>query len=134
MDALRPKVAPVVIGGMVAVLLFDAIGSFVSKQFGFSYALLIPGSLLMYGLVAALVAHRRDWLLGLFAAVLMGLTDVTAGWAVSWIIGPGKPETGLTLMTIVGAAMTAFVLSGLAGAIGAWIGARKTRASDAPAA
>jgi hypothetical protein len=134
MDALRPKVAPVVIGGIVAVLLFDALGSFASKQFGFSYALLIPGSVLIYGLVAALVARRRDWLLGLFAGALMGLTDVTVGWAVSWIIGPGKPETGLTAMTIVGAVITAFVLSGLAGAIGAWIGARKIRGSGAPAA
>jgi hypothetical protein len=133
MNNVKPHVAPIVIGGVVAVLVFDALGSFASKQFGFTYALLVPGSLLIYGSVAALVARRRDWLLGLFAAMGMGFTDLTAGWAVSWLIGPGKPEGGVTLMTIVGAVMTVSVLGGLAGAIGAWIGARRTRDS-APAA
>src|ERR1051326_2505304 len=105
-DLLKPQVAPIVIGGGIAVLLFDAVGSLVSKQLGFSYALLLPGSLLIYGTVAALVARRRDWLLGLLAALAMGLTDLTAGWAVSWFIGAGKPEGGFTFMTVVGAVMT----------------------------
>jgi hypothetical protein len=133
MDNLKPQVAPIVIGGGIAVLLFDAVGSLVSKQLGFSYALIIPGSLLIYGTVAALVARRRDWLLGLLAALAMGLTDLTAGWAVSWFIGAGKPEGGFTFMTVVGAVMTVSVLGALAGAVGAWIGIRSTRHS-APAA
>jgi hypothetical protein len=70
---------------------------------------------------------------GAFAAMGMALTDLTLGWAVSWIIGPGRPEGGFTTMTIIGAAMTAFVLGGLAGAIGAWIGVRGIRAPSPPA-
>ena len=131
MDQLRPSVGKIVIGGMFTVILFDAIGSYAAKEFGFEYALLIPGSLLIYGTVAAMVARRRDWLLGLLAATVLALTDVTAGWAVSWLIGPGKPESGLTLMTVVGAAMTAFVLGGLVGAVGAWIGVRSRREAHA---
>ena len=133
MNNMKPQVAPIVIGGVVAVLVFDGLGSFASKQFGFTYALLVPGSLLIYGTVAALVARRRDWLLGFFAAMGMAFTDLTAGWAVSWLIGPGKPEGGFTPMTIVGAVMTLSVLGGLAGAIGASVGARRTRDSS-PAA
>jgi hypothetical protein len=131
MNEFRPRVAPILIGGGLAVLAFDAVGSFAAKQLGFSYALLVPGSLLIYGTVAALVARRREWLLGLFAAMAMAITDLTAGWAVSWLIGPGRPPGGLTAITVAGAVMTAFVLGGLAGAIGAWVGTRKVRDSGA---
>ncbi len=130
----RPRVARILIGGMAAVVVFDALGSVASKQLGFSYALLIPGSLLIYGAVAALVASRRDWVTGLLAAMAMAITDLTLGWAVSWLIGPGKPPGGFTAVTIVGAIMTAFVGAGLAGSIGAWLGVRRLRGSRAPAA
>jgi len=115
---------------MLTVVLFDAVGSLASRYFGFSYALLTPGSLLIYGTVAALVARRRNWVHGLLASTVLAFTDVTVGWAVSWVIGPGRPESGLTPITVIGAAMTAFVLGGLAGAIGAWIGTRKVGGSD----
>lgn len=124
---VRPLVAPILIGGMAAVLVFDAIGAAASKQFGFSYALLIPGSLLIYGVVAALVARRRDWIVGVLAALAMALTDLTLGWAVSWWIGPGKPAGGFTVATIIGAVITAFVGAGIAGSVGAWLGIRSVR-------
>ena len=129
MEVLKNSVGKLVIGGVLAVVLFDAVGSLAAKRFGFAYSLLIPGSLLIYGTVAAMVARRRDWVIGLLAATLLAFTDVTLGWAVSWLIGPGKPEAGLTPLTVVGAAMTAFVFGGLGGAIGAWIGVRKGKAS-----
>ena len=128
MDQPGASVGKIVIGGVLAVVLFDAVGSLAAKRFGFAYSLLIPGSLLIYGAVAAMVARRRDWVVGLLAATLLAFTDVTLGWAVSWLIGPGKPEAGLTPMTVLGAAMTAFVFGGLAGGVGAWIGVRKGRA------
>jgi len=124
------SVGKIVIGGVLAVILFDTVGSFAAKSLGFNYALLIPGSLVIYGTVAAMVARRRDWVLGLLAATALAFADVTLGWAVSWLIGPGRPEGGLTAMTVVGAAMTAFVLGGLAGGIGGWIGVRKGRVSS----
>jgi len=129
MEVLKNSVGKIVIGGVLAVLLFDAVGSVAAKRLGFAYSLLIPGSLLIYGTVAALAARRRDWVVGLLAATLLAFTDVTLGWGVSWLIGPGKPEAGLTPMTVVGAAMTAFVFGGLAGAVGAWIGVRKRTGS-----
>jgi len=116
------------------VLGFDAAGAVASKQLGFTYAFLIPGSLLIYGTVAALVARRRDWLLGLLAGVLMGLTDMTLGWTVAALIGPGRPAGGFTLATIVGGAMTGFVAASLAGSVGAWIGSRRVRGPGASAA
>ena len=119
------SVAPILLGGMLAVVLFDAAGAAASKQLGFSYALLVPGSLVIYGVVAGLVARRRDWAVGLLAAMVMALTDLTLGWLVAWLIGPGRPSGGFTLVTILGAVMTAFVGAGLAGGIGAWLGTRR---------
>lgn len=84
--------------------------------------------MLIYGITAALVARRADWVLGLIAGTALAFVDVTAGWAVSWWIGPGRPASGLTPMTVLGGAMTAFVLGGLAGAVGAWLGIRHSRA------
>ena len=128
MNETGASVGKIVIGGMLAVILFDAVGSFAAKTFGFAYSLLIPGSLLIYGTAAAMVARRRDWVVGLVAATILAFTDVTLGWAVAWLIGPGKPEAGLTPMTVLGAGMTAFVFGGLAGGIGVWIGVRKRKA------
>ena len=120
----RP-VAHILLGGMLAVVLFDASGAAASKQLDFSYALLVPGSLVIYGVVAGLVARRRGWAGGLLAAMVIALTDLTIGWLVAWLIGPGRPSGGFTLATILGAVMTAFVGAGLAGGIGAWLGTRR---------
>jgi len=122
------SVAPIILGGMLAVLIFDAVGAAASKQLGFSYALLVPGSLVIYGAVAWLVARRRDWVVGLLAAMMMALTDLTLGWLVAWLIGPGRPAGGFTFVTVLGAVMTAFVGAGLAGGIGAWLGIRRRSA------
>ena len=119
------SVTPILLGGMLAVVLFDAAGAAASKQLGFSYALLVPGSLVIYGVVAAVVARRRGWAIGLLAAMAMALTDLTLGWLVASLIGPGRPSGGFTFVTILGAVMTAFVAAGLAGGIGAWLGARR---------
>ena len=121
----RAPVAPIVLGGMLSVVAFDAVGSLASRQFGFSYGILIVGSLLIYGTIAALVARRRDWHTGLFAAIAMALTDLTFGWAVSWLIGPGRPAGGLTTTTVMGAALTALLAAGVAGSIGGWVGVRR---------
>jgi len=129
---VQRSVGAILIGGMVAVIVFDALGAFASKRLGFGYALLIPGSLLIYGTVAALVARRRDVGEGLLAALALAITDLTLGWTVSWFIGPGRPAGGVTIMSVLGAVITAFVLAGLAGTIGGWIGIRFRR-SGSPA-
>lgn len=126
---MNRSITPIVLGGMLAVVVFDAIGAAASRQLGFSYGLLIPGSLVIYGVVAALVARRRDWVVGLLAAMWMALTDLTLGWLVAWLIGPGRPAGGFTFVQVAGAVMTAFVAAGLAGGIGAWLGVRAQRGS-----
>ena len=86
------SVRAVLLGGMVAIVVFDALGAAAAKRFGFSYGLLVPGSLLIYGRVAALVAARRDAATGVLAALAMAIIDLTLGWFVSWLIGPGTPR------------------------------------------
>jgi hypothetical protein len=119
------SVVPILIGGAVAVVAFDALGTAASNQLGFSRALLVPGQLLIYGVVAALIARRGAWLLGLFSAFAIAIVDLTLGSVVSSAVGPGRPEGGFTVGAILGGVMTAFVAAGLAGGIGAWLGNAK---------
>jgi hypothetical protein len=88
-----------IVFGSVAVLLFDAIGSLVSKHFRFPYARLAPGSYVIWTAVGAFAAFSAlDTLLARAAVAgwVVGLVDATLGWWISWQIGPGRPPAQLT--------------------------------------
>jgi hypothetical protein len=122
----------IMLGGIVAVIGYDALGSLAARQFGFPLAALLPGTLLLYGAVAALAARRYGWHVGFFAALALGLIDLTLGWTVSWAIGPGRPPGGLTIGTVLGAAVTGLLAASLAGSLGAWLGVRRRVTDERP--
>src|SRR6185437_5592846 len=47
-DRVERPVTGIVAAGVGVLLGFDAVGALASKQFGFTYAFLIPGSLIIY--------------------------------------------------------------------------------------
>jgi hypothetical protein len=122
--AERLPIAPIIAGGDVSVVAFDVLGSLICKATGMSYDLLWPGSVIIYGTVAALVGRRRDWHTGLFAGFAMGGADLTGGWWVTWMIGPGRPASGFSWPTILAGAMSALAIGGIVGSIGSWVGVR----------
>jgi hypothetical protein len=80
--------------GSVVVLLFDTIGSLVSKHFRFPYARLASGSHMIWTGVGAFAAFSALDALVARAAIagwVVGLVDATLGWWISWQIGPGRP-------------------------------------------
>ena len=84
--------------GSVVVLLFDTIGSLVSKHFRFPYARLAPGSHVIWTGVGAFAAFSALDALVARAAVagwVVGLVEATLGWWISWQIGPGRPPAQL---------------------------------------
>lgn len=121
-----------ILGGMLAVLLFDAAASWASKSVGFAYSKAAVGSWLIYAVVG-FVAGRAA---GVFAAVVagaaVGLFDASAGWAVSWAIGAGRMP-GLTtagwLRIAAFVATAAAAVAGVGGAIGWRARAREGRVS-----
>lgn len=125
--AERRSVATIIGGGAASVVAFDVLGSLICKATGISYDVLWPGSLLIYGTVAALVGWRRDWHTGLFAGFAMGGVDLTLGWWVTWMIGPGRPPGGFSWSALMLGASSALTVGGVAGSIGSWVGIRISR-------
>jgi len=80
---------------MLAVVAFDAIASLASLAIGFNYEYSAFGSLLLYCVFGYWASSVRTILFASIVGALMGLTDASLGWAVSWILGPGRWEPGL---------------------------------------
>ena len=114
------------------VVVFDALASVASAAFHFPYVYAGLGSVFIYMALALVVALRFGFVRGLVLGATLGLVDATIGWAVSWVIGPGRVPQGefglgvwaLTLLSVVG-------VGALSGLIGAGIGGvvRKLRAT-----
>ncbi|MGH2943577.1 MAG: hypothetical protein ACRDLN_12475 [Solirubrobacteraceae bacterium] len=113
-----------VLGGGVAVVVFDALAALASKTLEFDYALAELGSVLIYVAAGYAVGRvRGDLRACSVAGALVSLVDATAGWAVSAAIGPGRIEGAgafIVVATIVGVV--------LVGALLGWIGGRLARA------
>ena len=85
--------------GMLAVVAFDAIASLASLAIGFNYEYSAFGSLLLYCVFGYWASSVRTILFASIVGALMGLTDASLGWAVSWILGPGRWEPGLLTLS-----------------------------------
>jgi hypothetical protein len=64
---------------------------------------------------------------------LIGAIDATAGWAITWLIGPGQPQAGerITLLGLFNTTLFVAVLVAAVAAIGAWLTRRVRRGRSA---
>jgi hypothetical protein len=111
-------IAAVCIG---AVVLLDVIVSFASKYLGVPYTLASVGSFLIYGITGYFVGRISSPLEAALVGAIVGLSESTVGWYLSWVIGPGRPATGpLGRSQIATAIVTVTIIGGvLAGAVAA---------------
>lgn len=120
--------ARVIAGGIVAVLLFDLIASYASLALDFSYARASIGSYFIYlitGVFAARAATTSRAKNGAIAAAIVGFADASAGLAISWIIGPGRPPAGsLSPAEWIVTAAIVVLFAGAVGFLGGAVGAR----------
>ena len=123
---LDPVLLATVIGACGAVAL-DTVGALAARRLGFRYALLVPGSFLIYGVVGyAAGRYARSDLAGAVAGSLVGLVDATLGWWVAWRIGPGRPlDTDSSPAKLIRAGGTTVFVATLLGVAGAAIAARR---------
>jgi hypothetical protein len=87
---------------------------------GLPYADAAVGSFILYVLIGASVARRTNRSFGFVAGLTAGFADATAGWWLSWLIGPGRPSSGSIkptewLLTVVALTALACVFAGLSG-------------------
>ena len=109
--------------GMGAVIVFDAIASLASLGTGFNYEYSAFGSLLLYGAFGYWAGRVRTITSAAFVGALMGLSDASLGWAVSWILGPGRWESGIpSLTTWALIALQIVAVAALCGLLGGVLG------------
>jgi len=104
------------------ILVFDLLGCIASRLLHFSYTYLQMGSSALYTLSGYLgFRYRRELVGGLQAGLIAGLTDSTAGWALSAAIlsqlGSPEPRPTIFLISIVVPLVT--LVGGLCGLAGA---------------
>jgi hypothetical protein len=117
--------------GCVGIVGFDALGATAAEQLDFPYEYLFAISFAIYGAVSFLAARETGRAeAGVIAGATVALVEATVGWAVSWLIGPGKPEGDYGFGTLV---VTAAVVVGTGAVIGLIAGRIATRANRAEA-
>jgi hypothetical protein len=118
----------IIAGGIVAVLLFDLVASLASQGLAFAYARASVGSYFIYlivGVLAGRAATASRAKQGAIAAAIVGFADASAGWAISWTIGPGRTPIGtLTPGVWIITAAVVVLFAGAIGFLGGAVGAR----------
>ena len=87
---LTEQLRRIVVFGLIAVVAFDVLASLASRKLSFWYGYATIGSWLIYvtvGLLAGRVASVRA---ATAAGAAVGFVEATLGWAISWLIGPGR--------------------------------------------
>jgi len=113
--------AKIVIVAIVGVIVLDALASVASRTIGLPYSLAGVVTIAIYCATGFYATRYVNLKVGLLASAIVGFVDSTVGWAISWIIGPGRPEgetiaiSGLVL-TIASVILVA-TISGLLGGI-----------------
>ncbi|MBL8205957.1 MAG: hypothetical protein JNM09_17105 [Blastocatellia bacterium] len=110
----------VVYAASIAVLIFDALASIVSRTFEVRYYYFSFGSLIIYFLAGAYTAKTgrlRDAFINL---MLIGLVDASIGWLITGFIKPfqtgnPKPESIVEFLLIAAFVMAIAVVVGGAG-------------------
>jgi hypothetical protein len=87
---------------MLTLVIFDVIASLASRALGFWYPYATIGSWLIYVATGVLAARVASISKAALAGAAVGFIEATLGWAVTWTIGPGRPESeSLTVVTIL---------------------------------
>lgn len=111
-------IVPVLIVGILTVLLLDIIGSLASRRFGFYYGSLSVISWALKIGVGFFAARQGSLGLSVLAGGVVAFVDATLGWYISWIIGPGRPESKTTATAISTTVLIVTLLGAALGSIG----------------
>jgi hypothetical protein len=109
--------------GIIAVLILDAGGAFLSRRLMFAYSRLAPISFVLWGVTGDIASRAagsdltESIILGGLAGLIVGLFDSTVGWWISWRIGAGRPNPEIITRRAI--AKIVFNVTLLACAIGA---------------
>ena len=116
--------------GILAVLAFDTAAAVASRVTGFEYSYAAFGSWLLTAVAGYHAARgRQEDRVPAAGAVglVIGLAQVTVGWALSWAIGPGRVGEPLTPGLWLGVAATVVAITTAAAVAGGLLAAWRER-------
>lgn len=97
---MKSPITTIVLGALT-VLAFDTVTAVISRGTGLGYTWFAIGSTIICLLFGFLVARQSKWFIGGAGGAVLGLVDSTLGWALSWNIGPGRPEPEIGTVEIL---------------------------------
>jgi uncharacterized oligopeptide transporter (OPT) family protein len=105
---------------VTTIVIFDVIASFASKILEFDYTALIWVSLCLYALAGFFGCKNFDFICGVIAGLIAGLSDSTLGWAISSVIQPHIPfdQPSYTFPLIAEMVITVSITGAFFGLIG----------------
>jgi len=103
--------------GMLAVTLLDALGSLASRQLNFDYAVLGSVSFAIYGITAFIATRQYGLATGVLFAAILGFFDASAGWAISTFLMANTAELAIEITPLTWFTLALFN-TGLAAFIG----------------
>ncbi|HEY8320281.1 MAG TPA: hypothetical protein VIG46_00625 [Candidatus Baltobacteraceae bacterium] len=116
---------------VVAVLIFDTVAAAIAKGGGGAYRWFGILEIVLYLAIGFMGARATGtWRGGLGVVVIAAVAEVTLGWYVSSLVGPGAVPAGTSLATIASVGLIAIVWNGIIGLAGALIGARFARTTE----
>ncbi|MGI8508982.1 MAG: hypothetical protein ACR2MQ_06625 [Gemmatimonadaceae bacterium] len=122
--------------GAAAVIIFDTAASLLARMTGSAHGSTAIGLTVIYaviGYLAARAMQSKRLLAAARAGILLGLTDASAGSAISWVIRPAVWHRGLTLGWWIAIAIFVTVLATLIATIGGLVAQWRNRTAT-PAA
>ena len=117
----------VFLGTAAAVLALDTIGAVAAAKTGFPYGSLAVVSYVIYAASGFFSMRYGGFPAAAAGGAFAGLVDATAGWAIAWAIGPGRPPDGYTGMAPILFAVTVVVIIGSILGLAGGLVARLTR-------
>lgn len=90
----------IILVGCIAVSIFDALGSILSRLLKFKYVWLTIGSILIYGSVAFYIAKSESLIIAVISSFIVGVFDSTIGSLIAKKLKANIPETDLAKMEI----------------------------------
>jgi hypothetical protein len=110
--------------GILAIFLFDIIGSVSSRWIAFNYEYLTPLSFLIYCTISFLATRKINLKTGVWYNVLMGLFDSTIGWLTSILLKANTGDTDIQpysvnffLMMVISMIIIASIMGVIGGGI-----------------
>lgn len=107
--------------GILAILVFDILGSISSKVFDFDYSYLASISTLIYCTISFFTARQESLRKAVLCTTLMGIFDSTVGWLVTLLIDPNTGTTDIQPYSFIMVVVMVFSMAA-AGAIMGFIG------------